>query len=310
MLLGLRLRQFLVLSIFLIATHLQADNDNKNSIQQNYDEKDKDKKEAPPRIGNFALPPSQQPTGLFAFGGNIVVKGKIQVFLFADAFFGKKRIVSDVIPSILFGITNDFSVLFNFPFTPEMRDDNDISKGLEDFYVQFEYAFYSKTTSTYEEQATLVANITTPTGSINKNPITGYGSPSFFIGATYYRTWVDWFAFTCQGAILTTTNHRTKLGDQFLYQWGVGRNIPSPKGRIYAWMVELDGQYYKKNRINGALDSNSGGNVFYITPSLWYSSKTVELQFGVSLPLTQNPFGKQHKFDYALNFNFAWTYYD
>ena len=267
------------------------------------------KPKEPPKIGNFALPTSQQPAALFGFGGNIIDKDEIQMFFFDDGFIGKNRIVTDMIPSLLFGITNNFSILFSFPFTPIMQDGRYKSNGFEDFFAQLEYAFYNKTTTTYVDQATIVGNITFPTGSTKKTPQTGFGAPSLFLGATYYRLWIDWFIFTSPGAILTGSNHGTKFGDQFLYQFGLGRNIPSPKGWIYAWMVELDGQYNKKNRINGLIDNNSGGNVLYVTPSIWVSSKEVLLQFGISIPINQNFFGKQHTFDYAFNLNFAWSFY-
>jgi len=267
------------------------------------------KKEEPPKIGNFALPTSQQPAALFGFGGNIIDKDEIQFYFFGDEFRGKNRIVTDLIPSLLFGITENWSIYFNFPFTPIMEDGAYKSSGLEDFFVQLEYAFYSKSTTTYVDEATVVGNITFPTGSSKKNPPTGFGAPSFFLGATYYRVMVDWFVFTAPGVILTTSDHGTKFGDQFLYQFGVGRNVPSPKDWIYAWMVEVDGQYNKKNRIDGTLDKNSGGNVIYVTPSVWVSSKEMILQFGVSLPVNQNFFGKQRKFDYALNLNFGWSFY-
>lgn len=265
--------------------------------------------EEPPHIGNFSLSPSQQPSGLFAFGGNVIDKEEIQLFLFADEFIGKKRIVTDVIPSILFGVTDEFSILFNFPFTPIMKNYCFESSGLEDFYVQLEYAFYNKKTTTYIDQATVLGNITVPTGSIRKNPPTGFGSPSLFLGATYYHMLINWFVFLGEGAILTTSDRGIKIGEQFLYQFGFGRNIPSPQGWIYAWMVEIDGQYSKKNRARGIVDRNSGGNVIFATPSLWISSKDILIQFGVSLPITQNLFGRQQKFDYALNFNFGWSFY-
>lgn len=268
-----------------------------------------EKGEEPRKIGNFALPTSQQPAALFGFGGNIIDKGEVQLFFFADEFVGKNRTIMDLIPSVLFGITKDASIFFNFPFTPLMRDDGERSSGLEDFFIQLEYAFYNKSTSTYVDQATVLVNVTVPTGSSKKNPPTGFGSPSLFVGGTYYHTMVDWFVFTAPGAVLTTSDHRTKFGDQFLYQFGFGRNIPSPEGWIYAWMLEIDGQYNKKNRINGVIDDNSGGNVIYATPSLWISSKEILMQFGVSLPIKQNWFGNQSKVDYALNFNFAWSFY-
>lgn len=273
------------------------------------EKENENQKIAPPKIGNFALPTSQQPAALFGFGGNIIDKEEVQLYFFADKLKGKQKIITDFIPSVLFGITDSWSIFFNFPFTPLMRDRDHKSSGLEDFFVQLEYAFYTKPTCTYIDQATVVANITVPTGSINKNPPTGFGAPTFFLGATYYHVMVDWFVFTSPGALITTSEHRTKIGDQFLYQFGFGRNIPSPEGWIYAWMLEIDGQYTKKNRIRGILDDNSGGNVIFATPSLWISSKEVLLQFGVSFPLQQNLFGNQHKLDYVINLNFAWSFY-
>lgn len=284
----------------------KPDKDEQKADQEN---EKSPKKIEPPKIGNFSLPTSQQPAALFGFGGNIIDKGEIQFYFFADDFVGKRKTTVDLIPSILFGITDYSSVFFNAPFTPLLKDGCDESRGLEDFFIQFEYAFYNHLTTSYVDQATLVANITFPTGSIHKMPPTGFGSPSFFLGGTYYRMWVDWFTFTSYGGVLTSSEHGTKFGDQFLYQMGVGRNLPSPEGWIYAWMIEVDGQYSKKNRIKGEIDGNSGGNVILVTPSVWISSKEMLLQFGVSLPINQHLFGTQNKFDYALNLNFAWSFY-
>jgi len=304
--------KFFILNLLVLSSHLQGLTNECKNEQTSNERKDENKnkeKEEPPSIGNFSLPASQQPYGLFAFGGNIIDKSEVQLFFFADDFEGKDKVIIDLIPSVLFGITEDCSIFFTFSFTPELRDGNQKSSGLEDFFTQLEYAFYNKKTSDYVDQATLVGNITIPTGSIRKNPPTGFGSPSFFLGWTYCRMMVNWFVFTSEGAILTTSDRRAKIGDQFLYQFGFGRNIPSPPGWIYAWMVEIDGQYNKKNRIHGNIDPNSGGNTIYATPSLWISSKDILLQFGVSFPINQNLFGKQNKFDYALNFNFGWSFY-
>jgi hypothetical protein len=265
--------------------------------------------ENPPKIGNFVFPPSQQPGPLFGFGGNIIDKEEIQLYFFADEFIGSKKVLLELIPSILFGITDDCSIYFNFPFAPLLRDDQQYSNGLQDFFIQMEYAFYNKKTVNYSDQATVVGNVTFPTGSASKNPPTGFGSASFFLGATFCRMMVDWFVFTSHGGIFTTTNNRTKIGEQFLYQFGFGRNFPSPVGWIYAWMLEFDRQYSKKNRIHGDLDSNSGGNVIYATPSLWVSSKEMLVQFGVSVPIVQNLFGNQTKVAYVFNFNIAWSFY-
>lgn len=285
------------------------DDDSKNSKDELNSE--------PPPIGNFSLPASQQPYALFGFGGNVIDRGEVQLFYFADYFQGRKRYVSDMIPGVLFGVTDEFSLFFNFPFTPGLKDTDTFkykeirnhSKGWEDFFVQGEWAFYNKKTTHYVDQATLVTNVTVPTGSVKVHPPTGYGAPSFFVGGTFCRMMVHWFVFTAQGAIITTSDHRTKIGDQFLYQLGWGRNFAAPEGWIFAWMMELDGQYYKKNRFHGRTDPNSGGNVIFFTPSIWLSSKDVVWQFGASVPLNQNFFGRQDKFNFALNLIFAWSFY-
>ncbi len=291
--------QLFVLSVFFISSNLCAEESNGSES----------KKQEPPKIGNFALSASQQPFGLFAFGGNIIDQGEVKLYFFADGFFGKNKITTDFIPSVLFGITDSLSIFFNFPVLPILKDGRNRSSGLGDFFVQLEYAFYNKSTINYVDQATVLTNVTVPAGSIKKNPPTGFGSSSFFLGSTYCRTWIDWLVFVGQGAVLTTSNHRTKFGDQFLYQFGFGKNIQGTRESIYAWMIEVDGQYNKKNRINGRIDHNSGGNVIYVTPSIWISSKEILFQFGVSVPINQNLFGKQRKFDCALNFNFAWSFY-
>ncbi len=259
-------------------------------------------------LGNFSLPPSQQPGPLVSFGENILDKGLAQLYLFADAFIGNNNYSADIIPSILYGITDQLSFFFNVPFAPRDKDGKHHSSGIEDIFAQFEYAFYTKSNSYSSDQATVVANIFFPTGSSTKNPPTGFGSTSFFIGATFNRMLIDWFFFTSPGAILTTQKHETQFGNQLLYQFGVGRYIPSPTGWIFASMVEFTGQYSWKDKIKGRTDPDSGGNVIYITPSIWISSKKIILQFGAGYPVVQNLFGHQTKKFLSLDFNFGYTF--
>ncbi len=157
------------------------------------------------------------------------------------------------------------------PASPRSKDGKHHSSGLQDIFVQLEYAFYTKNTIHSANQATIVANVSFPAGSSSKVPATGFGSERFFLGATFNHTEIDWFFFTSPGAIFTTSKHGTKFGDQLLYQFAFGRNIPSSSHWILAWLVEFDGLYSWKNKIKGCADQNSGGNVIYVTPSIWAS---------------------------------------
>lgn len=235
----------------------------------------------PLSVGNFSLPSSQQPSPLVSFGQNIIDKDVAQLFFFADAFIGKDNYWADVIPGFLYGIRDDFSLFFNVPFAPGIQQGREHSSGIEDLFVQLEYAFCSLSYPRSQIQATVVGNATFPTGSIAKSPPTGMGSFSFFTGATCSYTTDTWLAFVSPGAVFVTTHSGTKMGNQFLYQAGFGRNIATLKGWIFAWLVEFDGLYAKKNQVQHHRNPNSGGNTIYVTPSIWISSTTITIQVGV-----------------------------
>lgn len=261
----------------------------------------------PPSIGNFVLPPSQQPGPLVGFGENIVDENQKQLFLFADDYAGINKHFVDVVPGFLYGIKDNLSIFLNAPVAASYKENENHSAGFEDFLVQLEYAYYIQKSSTSEDQATIILGASAPTGSIQKNPATGYGSPSFFLGGTFNRTYVDWLFFASPGGVFTTAKNGTKTGNTYLYQFGFGRNIKDVNGWILAWMAELDGYYSERSRISGIIDTDTGGNIIYLTPSLWASTKKIILQFGVGFPVTQHLYGDQKRDTYLLAANLGWT---
>ena len=264
---------------------------------------------SPPKTGNFILPVSQQPAPLIGFGENIIDKNEKVFYLFADDLVGNQKHLTEVAFTALYGISENVALLLYIPYATSFKMNQKKSKGITDSDVQLEYAFYNKSTFQYVDQATIVTNVSFPTGSIHKNPPTGFGSPSFFLGATYNRTYSDWFYFGSPGVQLTSSKDNTQDGNNYLYQLGLGKNMFDHKGWIFAWMTEFDGIYSQKNRIQGVMDPNSGGNVIYITPSFWASSKEFLLQLGVGFPVVQDLYGTQPKSYYLLVANLAWSFY-
>lgn len=250
------------------------------------------------KVGNFSLPATQQPGPLVGFGEHVIEKGEVQIYLYSDAFIGDRNYNTDIIPAYVYGITDTFAFRFNVPYAPANKYENSKSSGIEDLFIEFEYAYYSKEHKYSSDQATILAGVTVPTGSSTKDPRTGFGSPSFMIGLTYNHTEVNWFFFGATGIVLTTEHDFFRAGHQFLYQAGIGRDICTPPGWIYAWMVEFIGEYRWRDIIDGFEDPDTGGNVISIVPSLWLSSERLILQFGIGTPIVQHLFGNQRK-EYA-----------
>jgi hypothetical protein len=261
------------------------------------------------KIGNLAFPPSQQPSPLVSFGQNIINRKQMQAQLSASEYKGKEQYFININPALIYAFTDAFSIFLVMPFAPRFEQGHHHSSGPQDAIIQFEYAFYTKAHHSYYDQATLVANVTIPTGSTKKNPSTGVGANSFFIGGTFSRMEVDWFWFVSPGVTFNTSSHQTKHGNQYLYQGGFGRRITNTDEWLFDWMVEMDGTYSERDKIRGKIDPHSGGNIIYLTPSLWISSKeSLNFQIGIGFPIYQHLFGHQKKFDYQLISTTDWLF--
>jgi len=256
--------------------------------------------------GNLALSSSQQAGPLFAFGQNIIDKHDRQLFAYADITKGMGKNFVQMVPSFLYGITDNTSFFCSLPVTRQ-RLDGDFSSGFKDLLVQFEYEFYTHKERTLIDEATVVGSVILPTGSGSKNPNTGFGAPAFFLGATLSRTEIDWYFFASPGVVITTTNNERRYGNQYLLQCGVGRNIPTSPDTILTGMVELNGIFVNDTKINGlvVIDSSLISAGVYLCPSIWFSSKKIIVQGGIAIPLFQQVTDHQIKNDYVLAVNFG-----
>ncbi|MEX0940101.1 MAG: hypothetical protein WDZ41_01980 [Candidatus Babeliales bacterium] len=258
--------------------------------------------------GNLSLPTSQQLGPLFSFGQNVIDKGDFQVYAYDYFTKGNNKKSNELFPYPLYGIRDDLSIFLSIP-AAKFKENNQQTFGLEDMFIQAEYAYYNKDTSTYGNQATAIGALFFPTGISDKNPSTGYGSVSFFLGGTYSHLAIDWYYFFSPGVFLTTKRKGIKFGNQFFYQAGIGKNIAyRSKKWLLTWMVEFNGMYSQPDKINNSKDPNSGGNIVYIGPSLFFSTQRLILQVGIGVPITQHLFGNQNKNHFIVAGGIAWKF--
>ncbi len=263
-----------------------------------------------PPVGNFALASSQQPGNLLSFGQSILNKGILQVDAPFTRYQGPNAHTTEFIPTSIYGIRDDLSVLFSMPIAINDKDGDEHASGLEDLLLQFEYAPYTNQTNAFDEQMTIVTNATIPSGSsVERRLPTGSNSSSFFLGTTFNRTYTEWWAFMSEGVNIGVRSEGRTIGTSVLYQAGVGKNFSSvAEEYIFAGLLEMTGTYTGKTKYNYGTDPNSGGNVIYLTPSLWFSTPKFTGQLGIGFPVVQNLFGDQNKINFLLVSNFVWTF--
>lgn len=257
--------------------------------------------------GNLAMEASQQIGPLFAFGQNIVQKNDLQVFAYTDYLNGKRTEYTEIIPNMLYGINDVTSIYINMPIAISFKSNGQHSSGMEDIFAQAEYAVYNKTALKYSNQMTLVSKVTIPTGSLSKQPATGYGSPSIFLGATFSHLAVHWYYFGSAGCTITFPRHNIQAGNQFFYQAGIGRTLFNLPGWLFAWLVEFNGTYSEPEKIN-LHPHPFGGNIIYIGPSLWISSKRLIIQLGIEFATLQNSKNKKDKSRFITALEIGWKF--
>lgn len=262
------------------------------------------------KIGNLALPTSQQPGPLLGFGQNIVDKGDLQAYLYVDYLHGFRKSWTEIWPTILYGIKDNLSLFVQLPITLKFKLNNQVSRSVEDLLVQFEYAVYEKNKETSTNQVTFVANMTLPTGSANDQLPSSFGAPSYFLGLTASHMGDNWYPFVSTGAIITTSNNDTKFGNQFLYECGVCKNISYVANKwILSGMVEMHGLYIQRSTIAGTIDPNSGWNDILVGPSLWFSTQRFVGQAGIAWSVYHKLFGNQiNKHNYYVTADIGWKF--
>ncbi len=261
-----------------------------------------------PRLGNYALPGSQQVFPLVAFGQAVMGANVLQLGMPVTATVGSQNnYTTSITADILWGITDYLSLYVALPVSLRNRSQNSYSSGLNDMLIQFEGALLEAGDKYHAYTWTLVGNVTAPFGSIEKNPPTGFGATSFFVGSTFSYLDPIWYAFASSGLTMPLKGKDIQSGNQFLYQAGVGRNIPTSDKFIFSWILEFDGIYTTRNKINGVNDPNSGSNLIYMTPSLYLATRSWIFQLGAGYPIIQTVNGNQSKQYFLAVFDLTYT---
>jgi hypothetical protein len=254
--------------------------------------------------GNLALPISQQPSPFFSFGQNIIAKGLAQLYFTPSYTRNKSEYYIDMTNSFLYGLSDDASIFLTLPVAADYYSEGQHASGFADASVQLEYGFWENDNSL----ATFVTALSLPTGSYYKTPQTGLGAPSYFIGSTYNQTLVNWMWFVSPGILVSSPKNNIYPGTDYLYQIGIGRNFHSvPNEYIFSGLLEFDGDYVRKDKSFGSSDPDTGGNTIFVTPSLWFSTKELSFQLGISLPLLQHLNGVQNKNKYIAAASIGWN---
>ncbi len=258
--------------------------------------------------GNFSN--SRTPGSYFCFGQWIQDEGTTSYYLFLDQSKGKNQSEICLSPLVVYGIADYLSVFITLPITLSSYEKPDKYRGIGDLTAQFEYVLFSKSDKKRDMYGSLIANIGLPTASRSNGEVLGYGVPSFFLGADYYMLSHRWYAYCAAGATLASTPFEcVKSGHEILYEWGFGINLAGWKDNVLTLIFDFNGIYTQKDtNLKGEPDKDTGSNIMYVGPTLFYSHKKFLFAFGIQGPVYEQLNGDQDKQHFrtltTLSYNF------
>ena len=181
------------------------------------------------------------------------------------------------------------SIIAEIPINIKSQLNGINSPGFGDIFVQLEYAFHNKDRYLYANQATIVWNIISPTESENNlNSPISFGGPSTFIGFTASHVNPEWYIFGSSGVVFGIPYHNSKIGNKFLYQCGICRNIDYvPSKRILSVLIEFFGIYSQRDKLGDIKDRHTGGNTVYIGPTMWFATQKFIFTIGIAFAASQ-----------------------
>lgn len=93
-----------------------------------------------------------------------------------------------------------------------------------------------------------------------------------------------------------------KEGDQFFYSYAFGYRPEAPDVDKVDWvfLLDIDGIWTEKTKVNGSKIANSGGNVIFIGPSVFRSKGNAMIKAALQIPLAEHLNGSQEKNDFRF----------
>ncbi len=257
-------------------------------------------------------------SGLVRDGEDIVDPSNRELSIFAIPIIVPYEVVKNKLD-----IVGGVPVLYKrMAFTENGNRHELTNSGLGDLFVLAKYLFLQRDRPGQTTRMAAVARIKFPTAEDDKtdaqgNPLPrplqlGTGSVDYSAGIIFTHV-VRRIGFNAD--LVYTFNTEADgfaFGDTLKYDVAVGYRLAPREYITYPtrqWnaYLELNGQFSRKNTLNGVALPDSGGNVTFLSPGIQFIPySTFLVEASLRIPVIQNLNGTQLKFQPAFTVGFRW----
>ena len=247
---------------------------------------------------------------VFGIGPHVLFKDGTEFALEIDSSKAGSSNEQGLGLQMTYGLTGDWAVGATVPY--DFKDNgSDSSDGFGDFSAFTKYRFWREDSLGLQESAAVFLKVITDTGSNSKTPPIGKGTTDTIVGITYGsegRKWYKWAS--ARYRFNGTNNAGIERGDKILIDFvgGIRPNLTGYLETDIVWLLELNGEFGKRARLNGSTLANTGGTEWFISPGIFWTQRNFAIKAGVQIPIYANLNGNQDESDYRAKMSFEWHF--
>ncbi len=247
---------------------------------------------------------------IFAIGPHVVFKSGFEAaseLVSEKQGTGKDRSLA---LQITYGLTGDWAVGVDLPYDfKESGDESSSGKG--DIAVFTKYRFWRQDALGRQKSAAAFFKVVTDTANSNQSLVLDKGATDGILGLTYgyeSRKWYHWAS--ARYRINGTGDAGLDRGNRILIDF-VGGVRRTPTGYLEpdtVWLLELNGEYGQRGKLNGTNLPDTGGTEWFISPGIFWTLRNFAIKAGVQIPIYHNLNGNQEKSDYRAKMTLEWHF--
>lgn len=247
---------------------------------------------------------------IFGIGPHVLFKEGMEVAINLDADKAGSQNGQAASVEFRYGITGDWAVGAELPYKFE-DNGNDSNDGVGNFSAFTKYRFWREDSLGLQESAAVLLKVVADSGSKSGTPSIGSGATDTIIGLTYGSEGRKWYKWASVRYRFNGRNDAgVERGDKVLVDFvgGIRPNLTGYLETDIVYLLELNGEFGKRARLNGSELANTGGTEWFISPGIFWTQRNFAIKAGVQIPIYASLNGNQDETNYRAKMTFEWHF--
>lgn len=215
--------------------------------------------------------------------------------------------------TFVYGITEKLAFSLTAPYIDKKQKSTNAGvrstisdSGIGDIMIMSKYRIWSKDLPGEARRISLIGGLELPTGDDKAELKLGSGSVDPITGILFTKQSLSQEFDVDLTYQSNTQASNYEFGDVLKYNLAYQQRIwplSLPEKGLYSQLnlvLELNGEYVQKDKSNGSIVKDSGGNTLFLSPGIQLATKRWVLETSVQLPIIQDLNGSQLETDYTV----------